>query len=117
MNINFDNNIPIYLQLMDYLKVYTISGKYKLGERLPSIRDLADEFKVNPNTMQKALSELENLKLIYTERTNGKYVTNDDKLIYNYKKEYAKYLTNTYLKNMKDLGLSTDEIKNIIGGK
>ena len=81
MDFTFDNNIPIYIQLLDYLKIYLISGVFKAGDKLPSVRDFATTFKVNPNTMQKALTELEDMNLIYTERTNGKYVTNDAKLI------------------------------------
>ena len=83
MEFTFDNNIPIYIQLLEYLKIYLISGVFKSGEKLPSVREFATTFKVNPNTMQKALSELESMKLIYTERTNGKYVTKDTKLIEN----------------------------------
>ena len=79
--MDFDNNIPIYIQLVDKLKIYIISDKIKVGERLPSVRELAMQLKVNPNTVQRALGELENLKLIYTERTNGKYVTTDKNLI------------------------------------
>ena len=78
MNVNFDNNIPIYIQLLDYMKIYIISDFFSCGSKLPSVRDLANMFKVNPNTMQKALTELEDLKLIYTERTNGKYVTKNN---------------------------------------
>ena len=77
MEITFDNNIPIYIQVLEYMKIYLISGVFKCGEKLPSVREFAITFKVNPNTMQKALSELEDLNLIYTERTNGKYVTKD----------------------------------------
>lgn len=117
MNVNFDNNIPIYLQIVDFLKIYIISGKYKLGEKIPSVRDLANEMRVNPNTMQKALMELEELKLIYTERTNGKYITNDKKIIDEYRKQYSNELTNEYISNMKKLGFSIEDIKNIIGGK
>ena len=69
MKFEFDNNIPIYIQLVEQLKIYIISGKIKPGERLPSVRDLALQTKVNPNTMQKALVELEELNLIYTENT------------------------------------------------
>ena len=72
MKIVFDNNTPIYIQLVEVLKKNIISGKMNPKDRLPSVRDLALEFKVNPNTMQKALMELEDLGLIYTERTNGK---------------------------------------------
>ena len=87
MEYNFDNERPIYIQLVEMLKIEIISGRIKSGEKLPSVRDFAMKAKVNPNTMQKALTELERENLIYTERTNGKYVTNDRKLIDNIKNE------------------------------
>ena len=112
MKFEFDNNIPIYIQLVDQLKIYIISGEMKSGERLPSVRDLALQTKVNPNTMQKALGELENLGLIYTERTNGKYVTKDEKLIEKLKDEYALTLAKSYFQGMKKIGLGkADSIK------
>lgn len=80
MEFNFDNDRPIYIQLVDSLKKYIISGKIKPGDRLPSVRDLALMIKVNPNTIQRALSELEDASLIYTERTNGKFVTCDKEI-------------------------------------
>ena len=64
MDMIFDNNIPIYIQLLEYLKIYLISGVFKAGDKLPSVREFATTFKVNPNTMQKALSEREEMKLI-----------------------------------------------------
>ena len=112
MELTFDNNIPIYIQLLEYMKIYLISGVFKPGEKLPSVRDFASSFKVNPNTMQKALSELESMKLIYTERTNGKYVTEDTKLIEKLKDEYAITLAKSYLMGMKRIGLGkADSIK------
>ena len=109
MNFQFDNNIPIYIQLVEQLKKYIISKKIQPGERLPSVRELALQTKVNPNTMQKALVELENLKLIYTERTNGKYVTKDQKLIDKYKEQYAYELANKYFSSMESIGFSKNE--------
>lgn len=85
--MNFNNNIPIYVQLIEQLKTYIISGQIKPGEKLPSVRDLALKTKVNPNTMQKALVELEEIDLIYTERTNGKYVTENENTIKKLKQE------------------------------
>ena len=112
MEFTFDNNIPIYIQLLEYIKIYLISGIFKPGEKLPSVREFATTFKVNPNTMQKALSELESMKLIYTERTNGKYVTEDTKLIEKLKDEYAITLAKSYLMGMKRIGLGkADSIK------
>ena len=112
MHFEFDNNIPIYIQLVKQLKIDIISGKIQTGDKLPSVRDLALQTKVNPNTMQKALVELEDLKLIYTERTNGKYVTNDKKLIDKYKKQYANELSKQYFLNMKNLGFDKQETLN-----
>ena len=106
MKFEFDNNIPIYIQLVEQLKIAIISGKIELGERLPSVRDLAFQTKVNPNTKQKALVELENLKLIYTERTNGKFVTNDKNLIDFYRKENANLLARNYILSMENIGFT-----------
>ena len=106
MKFNFDNNIPIYIQLVEQLKIYIISGNIKPGDRLPSVRDLALQTKVNPNTMQKALTELEEQQLVYTERTNGKYITNDKELIEKIRKDYADELTKKYLSNMLDIGIN-----------
>jgi DNA-binding transcriptional regulator YhcF (GntR family) len=116
MEFTFDNNIPIYIQLLEYLKIYLISGVFKCGDKLPSVRDFANTFKVNPNTMQKALLELESMKLIYTERTNGKYVTKDQKLIDKLKDEYAITLAKSYFQGMKRIGLGkADSIKYLEG--
>jgi len=121
MNFDFDNNIPIYIQLVEQLKIYIISGKIKSGERLPSVRELALQTKVNPNTMQRALIELEELNLIYTERTNGKFVTDDQKLIDKYKDEYALELSNKYFLNMESIGFdknkAIDYLKKLGGDK
>ena len=112
MELTFDNNIPIYIQLLEYMKIYLISGVFKCGDKLPSVREFASTFKVNPNTMQKALSELESMNLIYTERTNGKYVTKDEKLILKLKDEYATTLARSYFEGMKKIGLGkADSIK------
>lgn len=112
MEFTFENNIPIYIQLLEYLKIYLISDVFKCGEKLPSVRDFSATFKVNPNTMQKALAELESMNLIYTERTNGKYVTKDKELIEKLKNEYAITLAKSYIQGMKKIGLGkADSIK------
>ena len=106
MDYIFDNERPIYIQLVEMIRIDIVSGKFKKGQRLPSVRELALVMKVNPNTMQKALVELENENLIYTERTNGKYVTEDEKLIEKVKKELAQEKVNNYLNSMKNIGIS-----------
>ena len=116
MELTFDNNIPIYIQVLEYIKIYLMSGVFKPGDKLPSVREFATTFKVNPNTMQKALAELESMNLIYTERTNGKYVTNDQKVIDKLKDEYAVTLAKSYFEGMKRIGLGkADSIKYLEG--
>lgn len=111
MEFVFDNDRPIYIQIVEYLRNEIISGNFKMGEKIPSVRDLALLTKVNPNTMQKALSELEREGLIYTERTNGKYVTSDEKLIEKVKLEIIDEKVNNFLKDMKKIGITNEEIK------
>lgn len=120
MEYIFDNERPIYIQLVEMIRINIVSGKYPKGQKLPSVRELAIIMKVNPNTMQKALAELENEKLIYTERTNGKYVTEDEKLIEKTKKELAQEKVNNYLKSMENIGINHElAIKYLqeLGGK
>ena len=118
--MNFDNVRPIYIQLVEKLKIAIISGEFSPGSKLPSVRDFALKVKVNPNTLQKALTELENEKLIYTERTNGKYVTEDIKVLEKAKKELAKEKVKAYISDMNNLGITfEDSIKYLqeLGGK
>lgn len=109
MDYLFDNDRPIYIQLVEKLRLEIISNKLKPGERIPSVRELALIVRVNPNTMQKALVELENEGLIYTERTNGKFVTTNKELIEKIKKELAEEKVNNYLQDMKNIGISYNE--------
>lgn len=120
MDYVFDNERPIYIQLVEMIRIDIVSGKFSKGQRLPSVRELALIMKVNPNTMQKALVELENEKLIYTERTNGKYVTENEELIERLKKELAREKVNNYLSSMKKIGISYESATKYLqelGGK
>ena len=111
MLFEFNNSTPIYIQIVEKFKIAIISGELRSGERLPSVRELAVASSVNPNTMQKALGELENLGLVFTERTNGKFVTHDTLLINSFKQKYAEETTLAYLKSMQVVGYNTDDIK------
>jgi len=106
---NLTNDRPIYVQLVEQIKFLIISGVYKPGDKLPSVRDFAAEAEVNPNTMQKALSELERENLIYTNRTSGKFITEDEAMILKMKKELAKNEIQKFLANMNKLGFSNKE--------
>ena len=109
MNFIFDNDRPIYIQLVEQLKECIVAGKFKAGEKLPSVREFAMQIKVNPNTVQKALAEIENQKLIYTERTNGKFVTENEELIENVKKELANQKVQKYFQDMNKLGIDKEQ--------
>ena len=111
MDAVFNNSVPIYLQIVSEIKKQIVSGKLIPGERIPSVRELALTYKVNPNTMQKALIELEENGLIKTERTNGKFVTKDENIINKIKNDYADNLTQNYLSEMISLGITKPEIK------
>ncbi|MBE6817188.1 MAG: GntR family transcriptional regulator [Ruminococcaceae bacterium] len=106
MKFIFDNERPIYIQLVEQLRIAVVSGAYEPGERLPSVRELALTAKVNPNTMQRALTELEGEGLIYTERTNGKFVTEDSAVIDSAKKLLASQKVRRYIEDMKGIGIS-----------
>ena len=111
MDAVFNNSVPIYLPIVSEIKKQIVSGKLIPGERIPSVRELALTYKVNPNTMQKALIELEENGLIKTERTNGKFVTEDENIINKIKNDYADNLTQNYLSEMISLGITKQEIK------
>lgn len=109
MNFIFEMDRPIYIQLVEQLKLYIITGELKVGTRIPSVRDFALQAKVNPNTMQKALTELESEGLIYTERTNGKFVTTDEKLIEKLQEKFAQKAVKEYFVAMEKLGIQKEK--------
>ena len=109
MKFDFDNERPIYVQLVEQLRIGILTSQFGVGEKIPSVRDLAMLAKVNPNTMQKALAELEEEKLIYTERTNGKFVTKDTKLIKKFRDNLAKEKANEFFSSMKKIGMDEAE--------
>lgn len=110
MNLEFDNDRPIYLQIYEVMKMDIMSGHYKEGEKLPSVRELASYYRVNPNTMQRAFGELENASLVYTERTNGRFVTKDRESIANVRKEIALEKITSFLEAMDRLGFPDEEV-------
>lgn len=110
MQFIFKNDRPIYIQLVEQLEIYIISGHFPPGEKLPSVRDLAIAAKVNPNTMQKALQELEDKRLIITERTNGKFVTDDEKYLRKSRDKLAESKIKKFLEEMQELGFSYNEL-------
>lgn len=111
-NLNADK--PIYSQLVEIIQIQIISGRYKAGDRLPSVRELAAEASVNPNTMQKALAELERNGLIITQRTSGRIVTEDTELIHRTQKHLAEEHIQNFFRTMNGLGYSAEEILSLV---
>ncbi|MCL2426764.1 MAG: GntR family transcriptional regulator [Oscillospiraceae bacterium] len=114
MSWEFSPDKPIYLQLQEQVKLRIVSGKYLPGEKLASVRDLSIEAAVNPNTMQRALAELERDGLVYTERTSGRFVTNDTEVISKMKNDIAIELVDVFLSKMNEIGYSKSEAADIV---
>lgn len=111
---NLDSSRPIYLQIIERVQMDIITGRYQPGDKLPSVRDLAQEAAVNPNTMQKALSELERSGLIYSQRTSGRFIAEDKELIHQMKKELAAAEVSAFVAHMKQLGITPEEIRQLL---
>ena len=114
MEYFFDNERPIYLQIVEGIKKDIVSGVLKPGERILSVREYALKAKVNPNTMQKALMELERENLVYTERTSGKYITTDKKTIQKLRQNIIQEKLDNFFKDMKSIGVNENELEQII---
>ena len=112
--MEFQSNIPIYLQIMDDIKQQIVSGRLKPGDKLASVRDLAIQYGVNPNTVQKALSELEWEKLLYTMRTVGRYVTEDVALVAALREQMARERIAKFLDELKQLGFQHEDILQLL---
>lgn len=111
---NFSNDRPVYIQIMDEIKLRIVSGRYKPGERIPSVRDLAEEARVNPNTMQKALAEIERDGYIISLRTSGKYVTDNTALINELKISRAENLVEGFAREITKMGISINDAVSLL---
>lgn len=109
-----ESDRPIYTQLLEMIEQKIITGEYPLGSKLPSVRELAAEASVNPNTMQRAMAELENRKLIITNRTAGRSVTDDANIIDEIRKGRANQYTANYIEKMTELNFRREEIIDLI---
>ena len=114
MSWTLDNDRPLYLQLMERIQRDIIAGVYQPGDKLPSVRDLALEAAVNPNTMQKALSELERSGLVYSQRTSWRFITEDTEMLTQMKKELATEHIQEFFQKMEQLGFSRAELLTLV---
>ncbi|MCI8518211.1 MAG: GntR family transcriptional regulator [Hungatella sp.] len=110
----FNSERPIYTQLLEKILFLIISGRYPAGSKLPSVRDLASEASVNPNTMQRAMAELERSGLIYSQRTAGRFVTDDGVLIQKMKESIAREKILVFFQEMEQLGYSPSQSVSLV---
>ena len=110
MSWQFREDLPIYTQLVERITQAIVAGVYAPGEKLPSVRDFAAQAGVNPNTVQRALLELEQRGLLYTQRTAGRFVTGDTAVIRQAKQSLARQKIEGFLSDMKKLGFEKEEV-------
>lgn len=113
-DFHFNNDRPIYIQLVEQLEIMIMSGKLPPASKLPPVRELATKARVNPNTIQRALAELERKSLIYTERTNGKFVSKNLARLVESREAHIKNRIAEFVAEMHALGLSERELIRII---
>lgn len=111
---NLDSDRPIFVQIVERIQTDIVSGRYKPGDKLPSVRDLAAEASVNPNTMQKAFTELERTGLVYSKRTSGRFITEDEHMIEQLKASLATEKIEQFLELMRQLGYNNNEILSLM---
>ena len=116
MGWNFQNDLPIYTQLVDAIKFSIVSGELLPGARMSTVRDLALEAGVNPNTMQRALQQLEREGLVYSQRSSGRFVTEDVSVIDRARSALAAEYVRRYRDSMASLGFSEDEMRALLHG-
>lgn len=114
---NFNDNAPIYLQIVNTLKRNIASGAYPPGSRLPSVRDLALEAGVNPNTMQRALSELERSGLVNSQRTAGRFITEDASALLDLRKSMSEEIVSEFIARLRGIGMSDEQILDTVRKK
>ena len=110
MDRNLEDNMPIYMQIMNRIREAIASGELAAGDKVPSVREFASEFEVNPNTMQRALMELEREGILVSERAIGRFVTDDRSKIDAMRRESGSRATDTFIRQMTDLGFSEEDM-------
>jgi DNA-binding transcriptional regulator YhcF (GntR family) len=108
--IKFNENTPIYLQIVEKIKADIVAGKLKGGDKLPSVREIAESFKVNPNTVQRVFMELEREGVAYPQRGIGTFITEGDEIVEKLRSTQANKFTKRYVDEMRGLGMGSDEM-------
>jgi len=112
--LNFDNTRPIYIQIMDEIKKQIIRRELKPGDKILSQREFAQEAKVNPNTVQRAYKEMENLNIVETIRGQGTFICNRPGILEEIKSEMAGEILDNFFKEIRSLGFNNEEITQLI---
>jgi DNA-binding transcriptional regulator YhcF (GntR family) len=115
MEWNFRNGIPIYTQIIDEMTMRIASGAYKPGDKVPAVRELAMDAGVNPNTMQRALAELERRGLVYSERTSGRFITNEESVLKDLREDLAKRYFDELTEKLGKIGMDQEDIRSAVG--
>lgn len=111
---DFETDRPIYVQLVEQIQLRIVAGEYPAGSRLPAVRELAAEASVNPNTMQKALGELERMDLVRSQRTSGRFITEDVNKIRMIKENLAREQLARFLEQMQAIGYNREDILRLL---
>ena len=106
----FNKNIPIYLQIIDMIKKQLVSNALESGNRLPSVRELSKQLEVNPNTVQRAYTEMEREGLVYTQRGQGTFIVDEPETISKLKEEITARKIASFIKEMEEIGFSHNEL-------
>ncbi|EOB32502.1 GntR family transcriptional regulator [Streptococcus mitis 13/39] len=115
MSWTFDNKKPIYLQIMEKIKLQIVSHALEPNQQLPTVRELASEAGVNPNTIQRALSDLEREGFVYSKRTTGRFVTEDKELIAQSRKQLSEEELEHFVSSMIHFGYEKEELPGVVG--
>ena len=115
MSWTFDNKKPIYLQIMEKIKLQIVSHTLEPNQQLPTVRELASEAGVNPNTIQRALSDLEREGFVYSKRTTGRFVTEDKELIVQSRKQLSEEELEHFVSSMTHFGYEKVELPGVVG--
>lgn len=117
MQFEFDSERPIYRQLVEQFKIYILTKKMAPGDQLPTVRDISQLVNVNPNTVQRAFAELEQKGFVYTKRTSGRFITEDQAFIDSERKKLARMYVDEFLLKMEQLAYSQEQVLSFMKGK
>ena len=108
--MQFNTRAPVYLQVVDYFKKKMALGELRAGDEMPSRRELANDLKINPNTVQKAFKEMEDQQLITTERNRPSRVTTDGTVLAQIRSEIVDDAVAVFVEAIQELDVSVDEL-------